>query len=186
MLAQLRSDTVEAVVLEALRLVLQDQAGPAQRDPCIIWRLLRLVEECPRLVASCTGALVELLYSPGFLEVVPPVAHEFLPASFLRVLALGRDLQALPRWHPWVARVADEACIRTACDNPQSSFKANAACGGGSSPVRKIARLVLQRASLVPPSQMVLLIALLTPSGLVRLRPPGPFPPSSRSRVMEC
>ena len=68
MLAQLRSETVETVVLEAIRLVLL----PTQRDLGIVARLLRLLEECPRLVANCAEAVVELLCSQDFLEVAIP------------------------------------------------------------------------------------------------------------------
>ena len=53
MLAQLNSETVEAAVVEALKLLL----CPAHRELGIALRLLRLLEECPRLVANCSKGM---------------------------------------------------------------------------------------------------------------------------------
>ena len=52
--------------------------------------------------------------------------------------------------------------------------------------MRKLARVLLQRAPLVPPAQMTRLVALLTPSGFVSLRLPGSCPPESLAIVFIC
>jgi hypothetical protein len=79
----------------------------------------------------------------------------------------------------------------------QAAFKVNAGGEGGDgadaravsrATVQRLGRLLLQRSALVPPAEMARLIAILTPSGLVCRRWPGPcleplVLPSDRSRA---
>jgi len=71
LLAQLRPASVEKACFEALDLLLESPNG---EGGCLIAQLLRLVEECPRVVAVCSPALLQRLMSPDFLEVAF-VAH---------------------------------------------------------------------------------------------------------------
>jgi len=68
LLAQLRSESVERVVIEALELLLVVPTDKDLGNSGILGGLVRLVQECPRLVASCAPAVVDKFCSPGFLE----------------------------------------------------------------------------------------------------------------------
>jgi hypothetical protein len=130
-LAQLRCESVERVVIEALELLL---VPPTSTDPDnttdntgILGGLVMLAQECPRLVSSCAPAVVDKLCTPGFLE------------SAFRAHA--------------ASRIASER-----------------AAGGKAWDLRQLAALFLQRAPLLQGEQLRALIALVTPTGI--LRPP--------------